>query len=234
MAGRRLKPARTVAIEVLDRCDPKKNYAGPILDGLLPKTDQRQRATDLVFGTIRNRLAIDAVITTFSGCPLERIPDRLLNVIRIGVYELVYTPATEEYSVVNEAVENAKAVAGKKQVGFVNAVLRQITRHTANRQIHLPHGKAKSTLPQTHATGCEFDTCFLPDRETSPVDYLSIVFSLPKWLVTDWLGGFGEELTRQICFASNRRPSIHIRPNTLRTATQDLAENSGGKVSSWK
>ncbi|MGD8500254.1 MAG: transcription antitermination factor NusB [Phycisphaerales bacterium] len=224
MAGQRLKRARTVAIEVLNRCDPKKNYTGPILDKLLPKTDQRRRATDLVFGTIRNRRAIDTVITRFSGCPLERISDRLLNIIRIGVYELIYTPATEEYSIVNEAVESAKAVAGKKQVGFVNAVLRQVTKHTTNRQIRLPHGKARSTLPQTCVTGCEFDTCFLPDCETSPVDYLSTVFSLPKWLVDDWLGGFGEESTLQVCFASNRRPSIYIRTNRLRTTTQDLAE----------
>jgi 16S rRNA (cytosine967-C5)-methyltransferase len=224
MAGQRLEPARTIAIEVLDRCDPKKNYAGPILDKLLHKTGQRQRATDLVFGTIRNRRAIDTVIATFSGCPLERVSEKLLNIVRVAVYELIYTPATEEYSVVNEAVENAKAVMGKKQVGFVNAVLREIARHLANRRIQLSRGDAERTLPQTPATGCEFDTCFLPDRGTSIADYLSVVFSLPKWLVTDWLGEFGEELTRQICFASHRRPSIYVRPNPLKTTTQELAD----------
>jgi 16S rRNA (cytosine967-C5)-methyltransferase len=64
----------------------------------------------------------------------------------------------------------------------------------------------------------------LPDYETSPGAYLSAAFSLPKWLVTDWLGQFGTELTHQICIASNRKPSIYIRPNRLRTTTQELAE----------
>jgi 16S rRNA (cytosine967-C5)-methyltransferase len=164
------------------------------------------------------------VIVAFSGRPIERIPDKLLNIIRIGTYELIYSPATGQHSIVNEAVENAKAVTGKKQVGFANAVLRQITRHITNRQIELSQTNPKRTLYQTPATSCEFDIDFLPDPESSPADYLSIVFSLPKWLVSDWLSEFGVESTRQICFASNRRPSIYIRPNSLRTTTQDLAQ----------
>ena len=224
MDSQRFKSARIVAIEVLSQCDPKKNYAGPILDKLLGETDQRQRATDLVFGSIRNRCAVDTVIAAFSGCPLERIPDKLLNIIRIGVYELIYSPATEEYSIVNEAAENVKAVAGEKQVGFVNALLRQITRHITDRQIPLSQANAENTLPQTPATGCEFDSNFLPCPETSPADYLSTVFSLPKWLVSNWLEEFGTESARQICFASNRRPSIYLRHNSLKTTAETLAE----------
>ncbi len=224
MTGRKPKSARAVAVQVLNRCDPEKNYAGPVLGKLLHKTEQRQRATDLVFGTLRNRRAVDMVIARFSGRPVQRIPRALLNIIRIGTYELVYSPATEEYAIVSEAVENAKVFAGKKQAGFVNAVLRQITRHISNRQIPLKRADAERALPQTSITGCEFDTCFLPDHETCPADYLSVVFSLPGWLVTNWLGEFGEESTRQICFASNRRPSIYLRPNPLRITAQGLAD----------
>jgi len=280
MAGQKLKSARAIAAEVLNQCDPKKNYAGPILDGLLHKTDQRQRATDLVFGTLRNRLAIDTVIAAFSGRPVQRIQEELLNIIRIGTYELVYWPATGQHAVVNEAVVNAKAVAGEKQAGFVNAVLRQIIRHISNRQIPLAQGHVRRTLPHPstplracpeefegekslHAstghsrkgcltvltverrrgtTGCEFDTDFLPDSEASLAGYLSMAFSLPEWLVTDWLGRFahpstslrvkrgtlpfmpGEDEVRQICFASNRRPGIYLRLNSLKTTMSALAE----------
>jgi 16S rRNA (cytosine967-C5)-methyltransferase len=223
--------ARAIAMEVLNRFDSKRNYVGPILNKLLHKTEEKQQATDLVFGTIRNRSAIDTVIATFSGRPIKRIPNKLLNIIRIGTYELIYSPATTQYAIVNEAVENAKTVAGapakrepNKQVGFVNAVLRQITRHITNRQTELTQTNMRTTLPQTPSAGCEFDTYFLPDPESSLADYLSTAFSLPRWLVNDWLGEFGFEKTRQICFASNRRPSIYIRPNTLKTTTQQLAE----------
>ncbi len=227
MADGKLKSARAVAIEVLNRCDPRSNYAGTILDRVLHETSQRQRATDLVFGTLRNRGAIDAVISTFSGRPVERIQGRLLNIIRVGVYELLYSPATEAYAIVNEAAESTKAVAGNKQTGFVNAVLRQVIRHISNRQVPLLQANAERTAPQTPSSGCEFDAGFLPDRETHPAEYLSLAFSLPSWLVAGWLDEFGEEPTRRICFASNRRPSIYIRPNRLRTTTSALAEKLG-------
>jgi 16S rRNA (cytosine967-C5)-methyltransferase len=245
MADQKLKSARAIAIEVLNKCDPKINYAGAILDEVRHETDQSQRATDLVFGTLRNRRAIDTVIATFSGRPIERIQGKLLNIIRIGTYELIYRPSTEQYAIVNEAVLNAKAAGGDKQAGFVNAVLRQITRHISNRSSNLklktknlkfddaertlPHPSTTLRMKSLHAerrrgTGCQFDTSFLPDREISPAEYLSIVFSLPEWLVAGWLAEFGEESTRQICFASNRRPSIYLRPNPLKTTLEALAE----------
>ena len=218
------KNARAIATMVLNKFNPKRNYASQILHGLLDETNEKQRATDLVFGTIRNRNVIDTVIATFSGRPVQRIPAKLLNIIRIGAFELIYSPETPEYSIVNEAVENTKAVSGRKQTSFVNAVLRQITRHISNRQNQLSQADPKATLAQTPSTGCEFDTCFLPDSTDQPADYLSTCFSLPKWLVTDWLSEFGADSTRQICFASNRRPTIYIRPNTLKITTQKLAE----------
>ena len=224
MAGRKPKSARAIAIEVLNQCDPKRNYAGPILDKLLCETGQRQRATDLVFGSIRNRRAIDTVIATFSGRAIERIPDKLLNIIRIGIYELVYVPETQEYSIVNEAVENAKVLVGQKQAGFVNAVLRQVTRHITNRQILLSQADSERTLLQTPSIGCEFDSSFLPDPEQSLADYLSVTFSMPKWLVSDWLEEYGQEPAQQICQASNRKPSIYLRPNTLKATAQELTE----------
>ena len=237
MADQKFKSARTIAIEVLNRCDPKRNYAGSILDAVQHETDQRQRATDLVFGTLRNRRAIDAVIATFSGRPVERIQGKLLNIIRIGTYELIYSPSTEQYAIVNEAVLNAKTAGGDKQAGFVNAVLRQITRHISNRSSmggsrtaptkNLKFDDDERTLPQSPVTGCEFDISFLPDRRICPAEYLSTVFSLPEWLVTNWLAEFGEESTLQICFASNRRPSVYIRPNRLRTTIEALTEKLG-------
>ena len=230
MAGQKLKSARAIAVEVLNRCDPVKNYAGSILDEVLhstgrltAETDQRQRATDLVFGTLRNRKAIDTVIVTFSGRPVKRIQGRLLNIIRIGTYELIYCPSTEQYAIVNEAVRNAKA-AGPKQAGFVNAVLRQITRHISFSHAPLAQDDAERTLPQSPATGCQFDTSFLPDCRISPAEYLSTVFSLPEWLVAGWLAEFGEESARQICLASNRRPSVYLRPNRLKTTIEALTE----------
>lgn len=224
MAGPKRKTARVIAAEVLTQFNPKHNYAGAILNRILSETDQKQRATDLVFGSIRNLIAIDTVINTFSGCLIERIQNKLLNIIRIGCYELIYSPSTQQYSIINEAAESAGAIAGKKQVGFVNALLHQVERHVTNRRTELSKADVKCTLIQTAETGCEFDTPFLPDSDNHPAEYLSTVFSLPQWLVTDWLAEFREESTRGICLAQNRRPGIYIRPNSLKTTARDLAQ----------
>lgn len=194
------------------------------MDRLLDETEQRQKATDLVFGTMRNRGAIDTVITAFSGRPIERIQGKLLNIIRIGAYELIYCPATEDYAIVNEAVDCVKTRAGAKQAGFVNAVLRQIIRHIDYRQKSLEQVDPGRTVIQTGSSGCEFDTAFLPDRKTCLAEYLSVVFSLPQWLISNWLDEFSEESAWQICLASNRKPSITIRPNRLKTTTAGLAK----------
>jgi 16S rRNA (cytosine967-C5)-methyltransferase len=238
MAGQKFKSARAIAVEVLNRCDPKKSFAGAILGKMQHQTDQSQRATDLVFGTLRNRTAIDAVISAFSGRPVERIQAGLLNIIRIGTYELLYCPSTEQYAVVNEAVASAKTTGGAKQSGFVNAVLRQITRHISNRRVPLAQGDAGCILPQSPATGCQFDASFLPDHRKSPAEYLSTAFSLPEWLIAGWLAdpclrrddvtpakaGVGEESTWRVCLASNRRPSVYVRPNRLKTTIEALTE----------
>jgi 16S rRNA (cytosine967-C5)-methyltransferase len=216
--------ARFVAVQVLPRIEHKRDYASAILNKFLDKTDQRQRATDLVFGTLRNLTAIDAVINTFGGCPANRIQKKLLNIIRVGCYEIVYTPSVAKHSIVDEAAKNTKAIAGQKQVNFVNALLRQILRRIKNRQIPLSQANGKRTLPQNIETGCEFDTDFLHDSDTNAVEYLSTVFSLPQRLVTDWLSEFGNEITRQICFACNRRPSVYIRVNTLKINPNELIE----------
>ena len=224
MADQKIKTARNIAVTVLNQFDSTGNYVGPILDKLLAQVGEKQRATDIVFGCVRNRKTIDMVIAKLADCPTERIPAKLLNIIRIGVYELIYSPQTADYSIVNEAVGNAEAIMGKKQTAFVNAVLRQITRHIQNRQIPLSEANTQRTLPQGPSTGCEFDADILPNPKDSPVDFLSAAFSLPKWLISNWLENSAAESTQQVCFASNRKPSIYIRPNTLKTTAQKLAE----------
>jgi 16S rRNA (cytosine967-C5)-methyltransferase len=222
MAVRDAKSARAIAAEVLREFASTRDYAGLLLDRLLDQTAEKQRATDLVYGTLRNLNALDTVIAKFSGRQTARIDPPLLSILRIGVYELVYSPAAPVYSIVNEAVRNVENTGGKKQTGFVNAVLRQIERHITDRQIDLARADPRRTLVQTSQSGCQFDTDLLPDPATSLQVYLSTCFSLPSWLVGEWLGQFGPDQTHRICLACNRKPSLYIRVNPLRTTAKDL------------
>ena len=131
------KPARLIAYKVLNQLKLKKDYASVLLDRYLPKTSQPQRTTDIVNGVIRNLCAIDAVISNFAGCESERISGKLIHLLRIATYEIVYTPQTADYAIVNQAVEIAKTFGSKKHAAFVNALLRNITRQVTNRKAAL-------------------------------------------------------------------------------------------------
>lgn len=218
------RSARLVAAEVLCRFDSGRTHAGPILERLLLQTDEKQRATDLVFGAIRNLGAIDRVIERFSGRSVARIDKALRAVIRVGVYELAYSPDTPAYSIVNEAVNSAGHMGGRKQTGFVNAVLRGIDRHIVAREAPCDESAAAQSLVRSADVACRFDADILPDPTSNPAAYLSACFSIPRWLVEDWIAEFGADAARRICLASNRRPSVYLRVNTMRIAPAQMLE----------
>ena len=215
--------ARSIAAEVLSEVELRGRFADEVLSRYLQLTE-KQRATDLVFGVIRNRNVIDLIIQRFMSCPVEQVPEKILNILRVGVYELAYCPQAVEYAIVDEAVEYTKHIANAKQAGFVNAVLRQTLRNISGRQKILDQAPPRNTLPQTPDTGCQFSIELFPDKDASPAEYLSIVFSLPQWLVENWVYEYDKEQTRKICFASNRRPSVYLRPNPLKTTAGELSE----------
>ena len=189
---------------------------------VLNQSDRKGQTTDLVFGTIRNMHLIDTLITKLAGTEPKKIQKRLLNIIRAGVYEFVFCPNTAEYAIVNEAVNLASEVAGKKQAGFVNAVLRNVERAIDNRNWPLLNSESSKTVPHNQSSGCRFNKNVLPDVNTFPGEYYSTAFSLPLWLVKSWLAEFGPEQTGQICFAMNRSPSVCIQVNTLKVTLDDL------------
>jgi 16S rRNA (cytosine967-C5)-methyltransferase len=215
--------ARSIAAEVLSEVQLRGRFADEVLSRYLQLTE-KQKATDLVFGVIRNRNAIDLIIQQFASGLIVQVPEKILNVLRVGVYEFAYCPQAAEYAIVDEAVGYAKRITNAKQAGFVNAVLRQTLRNISSRQKILDQASPLGTLPQTPNTGCEFNIELFPDKDASPEEYLSTVFSLPRWLVDNWVYEYGKDETRGICFASNRRPSVYLRPNTLRATAAELTE----------
>jgi len=216
--------ARSIALKVLDKFKPEKHDAAGLLAGMINKTDQKGQATDLVFGTIRNRALIDHVLAKVANTPIERINRRLLNIIRIGVYELVFASQTAEYAIVNEAANLTSEIAGKKQTGFVNAVLRNIGRGIEQRCVPLESCDLAKTVPTSLTEGCLFKNNLLPDPQKAPSAYYSLAFSIPQWLIDSWLDHYGAEKTRHICFGSNRRPSVCLQANILKTSPQKLCD----------
>ncbi len=218
------KSARLVALEVLNTFKMSSANAAEVLAQRITQTPHKARATDIVYGVIRNMAAIDMIIEKIADKHPKRITKKLINIIRIGVYELVYSTETAQYAIVNEAVELANIKTSPKQAGFVNAILRNVTRGIVDREAFLIDVDPCLILPNSSETGCSFDKSILPAPDIDAVGFLSGAYSLPEWLVKDWIDEYGYDKARNICIASNRRPCVYIQPNTLKTTATELAE----------
>ena len=218
------KGPRAQAMVVLGQFEKSNQNVAELIDRYLHGPDHRAQAVDIIYGVIRNRKAIDNLIALVSGRALNRINRRVRNILRIGVYELVYCSAQAAYAIVNEAVNLAKAAGSQKSSGFVNAILRKTADSIVNKQALLKDADRQKTLPVRPGLGCEFSFNVVFSDEGAQAEYLSEVFSLPVWLTQAWVEDFGFARSVVICFGSNRRPSIYIRANGLKISTEELYE----------
>ncbi|MHC5214215.1 MAG: RsmB/NOP family class I SAM-dependent RNA methyltransferase [Planctomycetota bacterium] len=224
MKSPRILTARAAAWKALNQCNIFRHDTAEVLSRLLNHTDRPSQATDIVFGVIRNRGTIDHVLKKCSALDSARVKPSQWNLLRIGVYELIYAPKTADYAILNEAVQLGRQAGSKKGAGFINAILRNVQRAIENRQSPLNAESVRRTVPQTPQSGCLFKDDILPDPDTEAAAYFHAAFSLPQRLVQEWLKALGKEETRAVCFASNRHPSLIAQPNTLYTTAADLAE----------
>jgi 16S rRNA (cytosine967-C5)-methyltransferase len=138
------------------------------------------------------------VIRHFSKIPFNRIELETLNILRLGLYQIFFLSRTPASAAVNESVELAKGIRGKRGAGFVNAVLR-------------------STLRQK-------DEIHYPDITEDPALHISVVQSHPLWLVQRWVREMGIEETLKICAFNNQISSLTLRTSTLKINRKDLIE----------
>ena len=163
-------------------------------------TRERAFAMELVYGVLRWRIKIDWIIDLKSTVKTKKMEHLVLNILRLGVYQLLFLTKVPSHAVIDESVGLLKGGVSKKR-GFVNAVLRTID--------------------------TDRETIYFPNLKTSPTRYLSIVHSHPEWLVERWLTRFGVRETIALCQVNNRRPPLTLRTNSLRLTREELAENLG-------
>ncbi|MBW8017817.1 MAG: hypothetical protein FVQ82_16715 [Planctomycetes bacterium] len=214
---------RSVAVSVLKKFDAGKGDVGDLLGEVIARCAERGKATDIVYGVVRNRDLIDRLLGQFGDVSKDRVKGELLNVLRVGVYEIVFCPGIEIYAAVNEAVSLGPS---NKQRGFVNAVLRNVCRGIEDRCTQAWEDSSK-IVPLSINSGCLFKEAVLPAPADGQAAFLSAAFSLPKWLVGQWIEDHGYEPAKEICMGSNRRAGVYLMPNTLKVTAEQLAEKLG-------
>jgi 16S rRNA (cytosine967-C5)-methyltransferase len=144
---------------------------------------------------LRRRSYLDFIIGEFSSITIEEMKSQLKNILRLGLYEMLFMAGTPDYAAINEAVEIAKLRLGSKAGDLVNAILRNIQRDMDN-------------LPKPA----------FEDR----TKLIATTFSHPEWMVKRWVARFGEREAFQLMQANNQRPNYYVRVNNLRTKTNNF------------
>ena len=152
VAGAR-SPGRAIAFEVLRRVEEGGAYASRALDAALASAgalDPREAglATELVYGTLRRALALDAALARHSSRPPSEADPAARVALRLGAYELLHL-RTAPHAAVSEAVALAKGVDHGRAAGFVNAVLRALAAALAADHARCPRRRWRSTRPAT-------------------------------------------------------------------------------------
>ncbi len=165
----------------------------------------RRLVTELVRGVLRHRGRLDWAIGQCSKQPIEKMSRARLNLLRLGAYQLLFLDKIPAAAAIHQAVELAKQLREREVPeerraavpGFVNAVLRAIER-------------AKEGLQP-------------PDLLTHPVEYLTIAYSHPAWLIKRWLKRYGAARTARLCRANNEIPPLTLRVNRLKVDREHAA-----------
>lgn len=180
------------------------------LEGGNLKGVDRAFATDLVYGTVKWLFQIDYIIDKFSSVKLKKLSPWILNILRLGIYQLLHTDKVPVSAACNTSVDLAKRYGHQASSRFVNAVLRNVAKNIDK----LPY----------------------PDK-ANLAEYFSVIYSHPKWMVERWIELFGIEFTEELLKSNNEIPDFTIRVNTLKTARNQLVEllhKEGIKTRIWK
>jgi 16S rRNA (cytosine967-C5)-methyltransferase len=171
-------------------------------EGLADERDQAL-AAEIATGVQRWRAALDHLVAEFSGRPVDRLDPEVIEILRLSVYQLTHLTRVPASAVVDDAVDLTKRAGKRSAAGFVNAVLRAVSRQ-------------RHRLP-------------LPSRPDSAGDrsaamaYLTVTLSHPSWLVSRWLDRLGFDRTEAWCRFNNHAAPLTVRANRLALDPAELA-----------
>jgi 16S rRNA (cytosine967-C5)-methyltransferase len=223
--------ARDVALCVLADARAGRQTAKRSLDDLISRyrivSEDVALATELVWGVLRHRLTLTAVLEYVIAAKWRRLSRTLQHILLIGAYQLIWLDGVPDFAAINEAVEQAKREGGRRAGGFVNGVLRTLQRLIVERDARGRPDHPMRCIVTGRDRYCRLAEAVFADPEDEAVAYLSAATSHPPQLVRRWINAFGDMTTRTICHADMLSPPIVLRVNRLRATAADAAERLG-------
>ena len=196
-----INKAREIALKALYKIEKEDAYSNIALNQVLKENkniDERDVGliSELVYGTITWKLTLDEIIKKYSNIKLKKISVWILNILRMGIYQIIFLDKIPKSAAVNESVNLAKRYGHKSSSNFVNAILRKVS---VNDYKELEEIK--------------------DDKER-----ISKTTSMPMWIIEELLKQKDIKEVEEICKNSNLKPNTTIRMNKLKTNKKELEE----------
>ncbi len=210
--------ARSLALQVLLESRRGEGYVQELLDHELSRTPlsaaDRRLATLLIYGVLRRRGTLDALLRPLIARPLFRVEPWLWEMLRLGAFQLALTTHIPPHAAIHETVELAQRFHRSRAKGFVNGILRALERLLTDERLPNP---AADALPLEEGQYRRLAKPVLPDPATDRVEYLAAGFSQPAWLAARWLTRYSWEECLRLGFWFAGAAPLWLRCNRLRT-----------------
>ena len=194
---------REIALKALYKIDKEEAFSNIALDEELSKNYKILNEKDIglisqiVYGVTTWRLTLDCIIEKHSKIKLKKISPWIINILRMGIYQIIFLDKIPKSAAVDESVNLAKRYGHKTSSGFVNAILRKVETK-------------------------DYEELFLIASEEKNIEKISKTQSMPKWLIERLMGNNSIEKVEEICKSLNLKPQISIRINRLKINKQEV------------
>lgn len=195
---------REIALKTLYNIEENQAYSNIELNKQINQSKKELTKTDIgfiseiVYGVITWKLTLDEIIKKHSNIKLKKISPWIKNILRMGIYQIIFLEKVPKSAAVNESVNLAKRYGHKASYNFVNAILRKVENK-------------------------DYEELF---EIKNDVERISKTTSMPQWIVEELLNEYSNSIqeVEEICKNSNLRPQISIRVNKLKTKKEELKE----------
>lgn len=198
-----MDPRQTAAMALLD-VEREGSYSNLVLEpyfereGLSPR--DRAAAAALFYGVLERRITLDWALGGYSRTPIPRLEPEVAAALRLGAWQLLYSPGTPAHAAVSESVQLVKKLGRARAAGLVNGVLRAMVR-----------------------AGCAYPTP--KDRLTA----LSVEYSVPAPLIQRWRKAYGHQAALEILEGTRGPAPVFVRVNTVKTDPAALGKRLEGE-----
>lgn len=197
----RFKQPLQHVLDGLNRVYKDKGYSNLTLDSIITSEEFNKKdirfVTALFYGVLDRSITLDHIINRYSNKPINRLDVEVQNILRMGVYQLIYMNSVPDNAAVDESVKLCMYAKKTSAKGFVNAVLRQFIRD---------------------------EKAVIFDEDVSESYKLSVELSLPIYIINLWTKQYGKEEMIKIANTFTQTPSVTLSTNLLKITTQELVE----------